>query len=97
MPDAALFAYAYLVGTAFSALIGTAVELRAGESAGIAAAIPGTRSHYPLSWPHALRRLLLAGLRAPKGARLGSCVRVCCDRGFVGRVSLGACHRDSFG
>jgi hypothetical protein len=35
MPDAALFAYAYLVGTAFSALIGAAVELRAGAEAGM--------------------------------------------------------------
>jgi hypothetical protein len=42
MPDAALFAYAYLVGTAFSALIGSAVELRAGESAGMR---PPFRAH----------------------------------------------------
>ena len=35
MPQAALFAYAYLVGTAFSALIGAAAELRAGAEAGM--------------------------------------------------------------
>jgi hypothetical protein len=35
MPDAALFAYAYLVGAAFSALIGAAAELRAGAKAGM--------------------------------------------------------------
>ena len=35
MSDAALFAYAYLVGSAFSALIDAAVELRAGAEAGM--------------------------------------------------------------
>jgi hypothetical protein len=35
MPDAALFAYAYLLGTAFSALVGAAAELRAGAEAGM--------------------------------------------------------------
>jgi hypothetical protein len=35
MPDAALFAYAYLVGSAFSGLIGAAAELRAGARAGM--------------------------------------------------------------
>jgi hypothetical protein len=35
MPDAALFAYAYLVGSAFSGLIGAAAELRAGAEAGM--------------------------------------------------------------
>ena len=35
MPDAALFAYAYLVGTAFSALVGMWAELRAGAQAGM--------------------------------------------------------------
>ena len=35
MSDAALFSYAYLVGTAFSALIGSVVEMRAGQSAGM--------------------------------------------------------------
>ena len=35
MPEAELFAYAYLVGSAFSALIGAAAELRAGSKAGM--------------------------------------------------------------
>ena len=35
MPDVALFAYAYLVGSAFSALIGAAAELRADAEAGM--------------------------------------------------------------
>jgi hypothetical protein len=35
MPDVALFAYAYLVGSAFSGLIGAAAELRAGAKAGM--------------------------------------------------------------
>lgn len=35
MPDVALFVYAYLVGSAFSALVGSAVELRTGAPAGL--------------------------------------------------------------
>jgi hypothetical protein len=35
MPDLALFVYAYLVGSAFSALIGSAVELHTGARAGM--------------------------------------------------------------
>jgi hypothetical protein len=34
MPQAALFAYAYVVGSAFSALIGSAMEQRMGAEAG---------------------------------------------------------------
>lgn len=35
MPDAALFVYAYLVGSAFAALTGASVELRTGSAAGM--------------------------------------------------------------
>jgi hypothetical protein len=35
MPDAALFVYAYLVGSAFSALTGVAIEQRLGAEAGL--------------------------------------------------------------
>jgi hypothetical protein len=35
MPQAALFAYAYLVGSAFSALTGSAMEHRMGAAAGL--------------------------------------------------------------
>lgn len=52
MPELALFAYAYLVGTAFAALVGSVLELRAGKSAGMR---PPFLSH-----DYALRSLLLA-------------------------------------
>lgn len=35
MPDAALFVYAYLVGSAFAALAGAAAELKTGAQAGM--------------------------------------------------------------
>ena len=35
MPDTALFAYAYIAGSVFSALIGAAAELQTGQEAGL--------------------------------------------------------------
>ncbi len=50
MADAALYAYAYLVGTAFAALTGSALEMRAGRAAGM---------HPPfLTYDHKVRSLI---------------------------------------
>ena len=89
MPDAALFAYAYLVGTAFAALAGSAAELRAGTAGGL-------RPPFltPGNIPRSLALMLAAGpfllVRELRAARASSSLSVPSALGGLAFASIWA-------